>query len=518
MATPPTRVSFNVPATGNFSTTTSPKTTAAFDVQAGDLIVVQASVENGGAQSVVTPSASGGSVTWTQQARVPAASNASTAAAWCWTGVVGTTATGITVSLARPTTDTTLWWGFSASVYRNHGGVGAVFNGTNGTGANSAPSVTATCAANSAVVCQVNDWNAADGTTRTWRTINGSPETETVYFRDAAHHTVYGGYAPDTGAAGSITQGLTTPSTMRWVLVGVEILGTSGGAVSGDATRATTSSIAATGATGTAQGASRSTSVGISTSGGGGGSTATSTTVNISASGSVSAGAAGDSNVSVSSSVTTAGTVGKVGSATEAVTSTVTAAGGTSGSAARSTTVGITAAGGTSAAAALATTVGITAAGSVLSGITGDSARATTVAITTTGSAGKTGDSTVATSASIAASGSAGYAKAASLAVGVAVSASGSLVSPRYRLVFPTHEEPMRTQQAWLKQHHLTHALSVVKIGGTWRSMRITALPPAIRDSLEHGVTLFQGGVQYVIDQAMADELAAAGYTTEPIT
>lgn len=224
----PTRVSYNAPSSGNYSGATSPKTTTSFDVVAGDLIIVLCSVENAGLQSVVTPSATGGSVTWTQRVRQPAANNGNTSAAWCWTGTVGATATGITVSLARPTTDTALWWGMSATVYRDHGGVGQVFSGTNGTGANSAPSVGVSCSANSAVVCVVNDWNAADGTSRTWRTINGAAETETIYFRDAAHHAAYGGYRADTGAAGTITQGLTAPTGQRWVLAGVEILASAG--------------------------------------------------------------------------------------------------------------------------------------------------------------------------------------------------------------------------------------------------------------------------------------------------
>lgn len=225
MATPPTRVSYNVPASGNYSTATTPKTTASFNVTAGDLIVVLCSIENADTPSAVTPSASGGSVTWTSRV-TQSTGGQNQSAAYCWTGAVGATATGITVSLARPSSSAlTLWWGFSATLVRSHGGVGVTFGGNNGTGSG-APSVAATCSDNSLVLCVVNDWNAIDGTTRTWRTINGAAETEALYFRDAAHHTVYGGYRLDTGSAGSVTQGLTTPSTMRWVMAGVEILGT----------------------------------------------------------------------------------------------------------------------------------------------------------------------------------------------------------------------------------------------------------------------------------------------------
>lgn len=222
----PTLVSYNTPSSDNFSSTTTPKTTTAFDVVAGDIIVVLCSIENANSPTGVTPSASGGSVTWTLQA----AQNGGTtnqSAAYCWTGVVGATATGITVSLARPSSDGGIWWGFSARVVRDHGGVGAAFSDNNGTGSG-APSAAATCAANSAVFCQINDWNAVDGTSRTWRTINGAPEDESSYFRDASRHTVYGGYKNDVGAGGSITQGLTAPATMRWVLVGVEVLASGG--------------------------------------------------------------------------------------------------------------------------------------------------------------------------------------------------------------------------------------------------------------------------------------------------
>ena len=217
-----TRISYNThSAASNFNTITTPKSTNAFDVVAGDLIVVMSSLESAASPTVVTPTASGGSVTWTARA-TQNANTTQQSAAYCWTGLVGATASGITVSLDRPSSSTSLFWGMSATVWRGHGGVGVVFSGNNGI-SNGAPSVSATCAANSAVQCQINDWNAVDGATRTWRTINGVAQSEATYVNVSGRHTVYGGYTTDTGAAGSITQGLTAPSTMRWVLVGVEI-------------------------------------------------------------------------------------------------------------------------------------------------------------------------------------------------------------------------------------------------------------------------------------------------------
>lgn len=225
MPTPPTRVQYVAPASGNYSGTATSFTTAAFTtLSAGDLIVVLSSIENAGNLTTVTPSASGGSVTWTSRvAQTTGGINQS--AAYCWTGAVGAGASSVTVTLARPSTDVNLWWGLSATQWSNHGGVGTTFGANNGT-SSTAPSIAgaANCSANSAIQIGINDWSAADGTTRTWRTINGSAEAESIYFRNATHHAVYGGYVLDTGSAGAITQGLTLPSTMRWVGAGVEIL------------------------------------------------------------------------------------------------------------------------------------------------------------------------------------------------------------------------------------------------------------------------------------------------------
>src|SRR5689334_22846407 len=101
MATPPTRKSYAVPSSGNYSTTPASFTTTTFDVVAGDLIVVAASLESAATPSVVTPSASGGSVTWTSRA-TQNANGTNQSAAYMWTGAVGASATGISVTLNRP--------------------------------------------------------------------------------------------------------------------------------------------------------------------------------------------------------------------------------------------------------------------------------------------------------------------------------------------------------------------------------------------------------------------------------
>lgn len=220
MATPPTRIGRYSPSTGNYSSTTTPKTTTeTFTMQVGDRFWCQAQVENGASQSVVTPSVSAGAVTWTLQARVPDASNASQSALWGWTGICTTGASGVSVSLARPTTDATVWWGFSVTHVRGSDGIGAIWDAVYTTD-NTAPSSAQTVQSDSLVIFNVNDWNARDGASRAYR----MSATESNYFTDVNHHTVYGAYTLDS-TAGTYTAGLTTPSTMRWGLIGVEFLG-----------------------------------------------------------------------------------------------------------------------------------------------------------------------------------------------------------------------------------------------------------------------------------------------------
>lgn len=226
MATPPTRVSYHVQSTSPFLSTGTPKTCTGVTFQVGDFLEVKASAEQHGTSATVTPTLSAGAATWTKYADQGAA-GANNSGTWSWVGVVTTAASNVTVSLARPT-GSNIQWGFTVSVIRGSSGIGVRFEGNNGT-ASGAPGVTQVVSANSLLTCQVNDWNATDGTTRTWRTVNGSPITEASYYRRASTHTVYGGYVADSGSGGSVTMGLTAPATQRWVMSGFEFLGSSGG-------------------------------------------------------------------------------------------------------------------------------------------------------------------------------------------------------------------------------------------------------------------------------------------------
>lgn len=224
MATPPVQSGGPYIPTGNFSAFTATKTTtASLTMSVGDLITVIATGEDGDSITLANPTLSAGAATWTS-AWTPIV-GAGNSLCYGWSGVVTTAGTG-TLSITA-TAAFSPWWGFSARLWTSHGGVGLAARLTSST---VAPSLAVTCSANSAIVAGFNDWTAKDATTRTWRTINGAPMTESAYFRDAAHHSAFAGLSADTGAAGSITTGLSAP-TGTWKVVGgaIEVLGTSGG-------------------------------------------------------------------------------------------------------------------------------------------------------------------------------------------------------------------------------------------------------------------------------------------------
>lgn len=224
----PTYVLYAEPLT-NWSTTTTPKTTTSFNVQSGDLIILKAitTVTNSGSATNPTPSASGGSITWTLETSAYAAGEYRTGV-WIWSGSVGATASGITISLAHP------WsvsqnWGVAATLWRNHGGTGVVFSGT--TGALEPPDITALCSANSAIDGLVGDWWESDGTSRAWLSINGTAITEELFEAVSGSYNAYVGYHTDVGSSGNKTYGLSAPN-MRWSLTAVEVLAGSSGSQS----------------------------------------------------------------------------------------------------------------------------------------------------------------------------------------------------------------------------------------------------------------------------------------------
>lgn len=199
-----------------WNTNDTPKT-ADVAVQSGDIIVDLAAVESG---TGTLGSPSGGSLTWTDR------TSQTTSDSFCGARIgtaPATSATTVTVSRAR--TGSQFYWGHDALVFRGSDGVGAVASTDDG---GSAASLAITTQyANSAIVVIIADWNAADGTTRTWRQVNGASPTEIVYVRYSAYYVVYVAYYADAGAAGSKTVGLTAPTGMKPATHAIEIRGQS---------------------------------------------------------------------------------------------------------------------------------------------------------------------------------------------------------------------------------------------------------------------------------------------------
>lgn len=190
------------------------RTIGPFDVLAGDLIVVRGFVGDQQNQ-LTTPSASGGSVVWTLETT---ASFGAFAEIWIWSGLVGASANGITISSnVSPSGD---MGAFNARLYRNHNGVGAKASNTGNPGV---PVITLTgLEDNSAVVFGGDDWNAADGASRAWL----STTIEDRYgYASGTQQTVYCGYNDDIGTGGTKTFGLTAPTGQKWSASAVEVKG-----------------------------------------------------------------------------------------------------------------------------------------------------------------------------------------------------------------------------------------------------------------------------------------------------
>lgn len=224
MATAPTFVSFTATS---WTISGSTKTTASISVQSGDILVAITAVEGYNATQITgDPTVSGGSLTWTRRQLVQVTDYCQAA---IWTATASS-ATSITVSGTKPSGDfSTTAFGFGVYVFRGSDGVGA----SNKTNVSSgAPSLSLTTTADNSVVIAIDgDWSAADGSSRTWRTINSVAPTsgngyEKVYYRDSSLYTVYSAYWPDAGSAGSKTTGLSAPTGQKYAICALEVKGT----------------------------------------------------------------------------------------------------------------------------------------------------------------------------------------------------------------------------------------------------------------------------------------------------
>lgn len=192
-------------------------------VQEGDLIVVAGGTGDTPGINPISCTDSAGNVYTDDAEQTPAAGSLCGGAIYC--ARAGTTAT-ITVTVhfnnASQVGGAGLW------VWRDSDGIGTRIGAASATA--TAPSLAiTTCAANSAL-CMFNlDWTAADGTSRTYRTINGSTGTEDRYHRTAGAYGIYAMHYLDAGAQGSKTGGMTAPATQNWTLLLCEVLGSGTG-------------------------------------------------------------------------------------------------------------------------------------------------------------------------------------------------------------------------------------------------------------------------------------------------
>lgn len=197
----------------------TPKTQSV-TVAVGDVLVVVATMENN-SFSLNTPTMTG--VTWTLTQQVGSAAN--DADTYLWTGKA-TQAGTFTLSV---TSTGSVSWGFNCLRFSGSGGIGASAGALNLT----TPSTSLTTTDDhSTIVAIVGDYNAVDGSSRTWLSINGSAPTEQSYYFGLNIYTVYVGRWADVGAAGAKTVGLSAPTGQKASLAAVEILGTTSGAAS----------------------------------------------------------------------------------------------------------------------------------------------------------------------------------------------------------------------------------------------------------------------------------------------
>jgi hypothetical protein len=210
-----------------WNTQTTPKGSGNFTTNTGDVVVGVSIAEN---DATGPTSQTGTNVTLTSQQEINVAD-------YCDVELsAGVVSSGGTTSVSFASAGGGLFGG-NALTFRDSDGIGASAK-TNTTGA---PSLNITTTQdNSAIVVVVGDWSAADGASRTWRTVNSITPTsgngyELSYSNEAPSYTIYVAYYPDAGAAGSKTVGLSAPTGQQYAIVALEVKGTAGGGSSNGA-------------------------------------------------------------------------------------------------------------------------------------------------------------------------------------------------------------------------------------------------------------------------------------------
>ena len=205
-----------------WNSNTTPKGSGNFTTSTGDVVVAVSVNEDGFGSDALSQTGTNATLTVQQNIFVSSYAGVEVSA--------GVVSSGGTTSVSFAGGGGFQLFGGNALTFSGSDGIGASAK-TNTTGA---PSLNITTTQdNSAIVVAVGDWNAIDGSSRTWRTVNSITPTsgngyELTYFRDASHYVVYVAYYPDAGAAGSKTVGLSAPSGQQYSIIALEIKGTAG--------------------------------------------------------------------------------------------------------------------------------------------------------------------------------------------------------------------------------------------------------------------------------------------------
>jgi hypothetical protein len=209
MANPP---AFIQEAETAFNSTTSPKTTGSFNVQANDILVAFSMAQDYGNNISV----SGGSLTWTNRQTIRIAGYCQMLIATALVDVDKS----MTVSFTKNASDT-YWFGGNCLTFRGSGG----YDTSSKTNvASGAPTLNITTGAANCVIVVANaDWNAVDGASRVWRT-NAGAFTEQTYDFQVGTYTSYGGFHANAGAAGTYAVGLSAPGGQHYAIVALSLL------------------------------------------------------------------------------------------------------------------------------------------------------------------------------------------------------------------------------------------------------------------------------------------------------
>lgn len=208
-----------------WNTNTTPKTTASFSVQTGDVLVAFAARADNGSPSITLTHTGGAGMPFTPRQTINVSSYATIE---LWTSVVDSNKS-MTVTFTNGAA--ALLFGGNVLTFRGSDGVGASSK-TNVT--NGAPTLNLTTTqANSAIVVINADWTAKTAA-RTWRTVNGITPTsgnglEVSYFADGSNYAAHGAYYSDAGAIGTYAVGQTAPTGQTYSIAAVEVKGAASG-------------------------------------------------------------------------------------------------------------------------------------------------------------------------------------------------------------------------------------------------------------------------------------------------